>query len=551
MTLTNICVLAICICAVWMLEEAVRADPIALPIGRVPADREAETEYVSTFSSTLLSSGFATREETPLASDIRGETIYTDSTWPLPSEAAAVPSGTAFSRGVSSLLTPLTPGSALWSEPQDDSSETEDIKARLPFLNAYRPTGIVQRAGPLALDLYAITFTALYSDLTRPTPQATSDGGFLAALSLQGALSLELGDSIYLKAGFTLYYLPNVNRVGFFFGNGGADTAATFQYKTDLGRWHLTVDDQFRVFQPVGDLLRDYEIDEIATAGRYRFGRPETLQSRPFLAEDIYYSNVTSVSASTQLDECWRFRAQAGHGDVWTASNLGQFHDQLFANAGLFYDSPDSWFMPWLTYSYYDIGSENLQAHQVLAGATLPLTPTFRAYIRGGWTVLEGSGGISHQRLLWELGFVHNVNDCVSHSLFGGYSYVITDFGNPFAGTYGRYTLAFKPVGSAWKFSASIQEDQNDLDGSESLGYQGRATWTLTERTSLEFLAVEAHYKQAETRYERRILKATLTHTFSPTISGLMSYQFSDYQVSSHQSGFSEHLFYLSISKSL
>ena len=551
MTLTNICVLAICICPVWMLEEAARADPLALPIGRVPTDHEAETESVLAFSSTLLSSRVVTSEETPLATDVRGESVYDDSTWALPSEAAEPTPSTAFSRGVSSLLTPLTPGSALWSEPQDDSSETENIKARLPFLNAYRQAGFVQRAGPLALDLYAITFTALYSDLTRSSPHTTSDGGFLAALSLQGALSLELGESIYLKAGFTLYYLPTINRVGFYFGNGGADTAATFQYQTDLGRWHLTVDDQFRVFQPVGDLLRDYEIDEIAVAGRYRFGRPETLQSRPFLAEDIYYSNVASVSAATQLNENWRFRAQAGHGDVWTASNLGQFHDQLFANAGLFYDSPDSWFMPWLTYSYYDIGSENLQAHQVLAGATLPLTPTFRAYMRGGWTVLEGSGSSSHQRFLWELGVVHNINDCVSHSLFGGYSYVITDFGNPFAGTYGRYTLAYSPSGSAWKLSASIQEDQNDLDGSEGLGYQGRATWALTERTSLEFLAVDARYRQAGSRYERRILKASLIHTFSPTISGLMSYQFSDYHVSAHQSDFSEHLIYLSVSKSL
>ncbi len=549
MTLTNICLLAICFGAMWMLKEAAQAEPVAVPANRSPWDGPSPTDVDTLVASGVLTS--PSRAETPWAADLQGTSVFED-TEPQPQyDGAPRDFASAFSSTPSGMLSPLNPGGVFTSEPAGQGGITQGVNVRLPFLGARRQGGFVQQAGPLALDLYAITFTALYSDLKMANSRADSDGGFLAAVSLQGALTLELGECAYVGVGFNIYYLPTVNRVGFYFGNGGAATAATFRYEWESGGWQFTVGDDFRVFNPVGDLLADYEVDEIATAGRYRFGRPESLGDRSYFSEDIFFSNVASIAAARRVNDEWMFRAQGGYVNMWSSSGSGLSNNGIFARAGLYYDSPGAWFLPWLAYDFRSLDRQDQQAHQITAGTSLLFTPAFRGYVRLGWVDLETEGASSRQKYLWELGVTHHINENLAHSLFGGQNYFVTDYGDPFLGSYGRYTLTWHPSASNWSFSASAQTEHNDLVDASGVTYQGRAVLAIDERTSLEFFAASARYDRTAAVFDRQIYGTVLSHRFSPTVRGSLSYQHSDYRTTSGRSDYTEHLFYISVTKSL
>ena len=456
-----------------------------------------------------------------------------------------------FGSGLGGLLTPFSPAGETTNQIVGQGTLTEGVGARLPFLNATRPGGMYQHLGPLGLDLYAITFTGLYADLNTANAKVKQDGGFLAAINLQGALTLELGESAYLGVGFSLYYLPTVNRVGFYFGNGGTGTAASFKYQTEIGRWQLSVGDEFRVYHPLGDLLNDYEVDEIAVEGRYRFGRADsTLGNRSYLDESVYYVNVIAASATTQLDENWRLRIRAEHADFWNGTNVGKFNDQIFASVGLSYDARDCWYSPWLNYNYYELQNQRFQAHRVMAGVRLPMTPTFDTYLRAGWLFYDYDGISNLQHYLWEAGAVHHINANLEHSFFAGHSYAITDFGDAFMGNYWRYTATLHPEYSRWKFSGSVQQNQNDLDGTKGVAYALRASYVLGDRDSLDFLGVRTHYTRRSLRYERWLTSISFRHTFSPSITGLLTFQYDQYRSPGSISDYDERLVLLSIIKS-
>lgn len=550
MTLTNISLVAIGVCVLWMLKSATYAMPLTLP-----SERAAETDHLATEQDTMvqtrLVSSEGSRNAGLLSADVQGESALSSESWPFPSGDAGTDSTFGFSQGLTGLLTPVMPARTMVSGPLGDGRFTSSLGGGLPFLHSGHEAGFVQPLGPLALDIYAITFTGLYSDLKQGQARAADDGGFLAAISLQGALTLSLGESAYLGIGFTVYYLPTVNRTGLYFGNGGAATSAVFRYETDLGRWHVTVADDARVFHPLDDLLDDYEVDEVAVAGRYRFGRPEGLGNRPFFAEDIYYLNTVSATASTQLDEYWTLQTHVGHRDVWTTSDFGDVSNQIFAGASLSYDSPEYWAKPWLSYNYYELENEKLlQSHQLMAGVSLPFTPTFQLSARAGWLFFDYDGIANRQHVLWELGAVHRINERLTHSLFGGYTQAITDYGDAFVGSYWRYTLAYRPEGSNWQFSAIVRGDDNDYDGTRGLSYGLQATCAVTETTRLTFTGAKAHYVRAGLDYDRWILRASLYHAFSPSITGILSYQYSDYSDPNPLLMMEEQLVTLSLRKS-
>ena len=546
MTLTNICLLAICVCAVWMLEQSAQADPLT----PLPADgAAAEPAYVRSITETLVNTAVTT-DGSGLAGDL-GQGFDTDEYVPFTPVESQEKNGfrSAVSRGMSGLMSPFAPSGEMWSAPVGDGTFTGQVGARGPFLNscyAANSAGFVQSAGPLALDIYSITFTGLYSDFSQRSARAADDDGFLAALSLRGALTLDLGESFHLGLGFTVYYLPTVNRVGLYFGNGGLGTEASMWYKTDIGRWHVTVGDEFRVFHPVGDLLRDYEVDEIATVSHYRFGRPDSLQDRAFFSEDIYFLNIARISATRDIAENWKFTLYADRGDVWHGTSLTKVGDDNRVGAEVAYASPETGLKAWLDYTYYD----RLHAHMVVAGTAMPLTPTFTAYARAGLISYDYQGRSGLDHYLWELGFVHHLNEEISESLFLGYTYAFTDYGDDFLGTYGRYTITWHPDGTRWRFSASVQEDENTLTDARGLYYGARAVWSMTERTSLSFLGSTARYRRDGGVSKRWITGASLSHVFTPTLSGELSYQYSEYTAPNPDADFNEHLFILSLTKS-
>ncbi len=556
MTLANICILAACVCAVWMLGAAARAEmPMALPEGQ-----GLEGEYLPTVPRTQVRSGFRLpgeqRDDTTLAPDVDEEAPLDE--WQPPASRNEQPAAgtlSPFSQtpGFTGLAMPLVPGGMAWRQTYGDSAFTERVWASVPFvqLGPPRDTCLSQNLGPLSLDLYSVSFIAAYSDLQGMRPPPNEDSGFLAAVSLTGALRLELSESAALAVGFTVYYIPTVNRVGFYFGATSPITAASFTYETEIGRWEIKVEDVFRVYSPLGDLLRQYEVDEIAMAGTYRFGRLDALSDRSLYNEDVFFTNSASISAVTRLDEDWKLRLRANEVETWSGTRFQEYGSVLLLGADVVYDSPDLWFMPWASYDYMDFFKLDRTIHRVLVGAIVPVTPTFRIWARAGmsFTTLHDVGGNASNRQTfdWEIGLVHELNEDFSHSLFAGHNDFVTDYGDDFTGTYWRYTVSYHPRGSSWVISANVQDQQGDRELSPAYRYTSwgaRATCALSEATNLTLFYIDGRFTQDALVARRRISGATLSHSFSRSVSGFLTCHFSRYDSSSPGGlNFEEHLF--------
>ncbi len=560
MTLANMFLLGLlCCCAIWLLEEAAQAVvPAAQSLGPLPADQMQDTdEYLSTAVPTLVRTwGYrelSSKTETPFSEDVLGTSQFDDYV-PFAETGEYEPPG-ALDGSLSTLgdeLRSLLAGEN-WSDSTDNLYFGVGALARLAPLNAgVRAGGLTQEVGPLVLDIYSITFAGLYADLSQPYARVSDQAGFLAAISLQGALKLELGESFFLGVGFTVYYLPTVNRVGFYTLEGAdlATTSASVLYRAEAGGWNFLVGDRFRVGFGLENLMPSYDAGAVDAVDQYRFGRPQELGSRAFYAGEPSFFNEVGASASTQLDEYWQFRAFANNSNYWTASSLGPPNTLVNGGAILSYNTPEDWLRPWARYDYYEYADLKQQYHVIRAGLNVSVTPSFKVYALAGAALPQGGNGeTTGDSFLWELGAVHHINAELSHSLVGGHNYFVTDYGDAFVGTYVRYAVSWRPLGSRLSLSGGIQEERNDYNGIEGLGYGARATLALTELTGLNFFAADGQYTRQSARYNRSVAGAGLRHSFTPSIYGNLSYQYSRYRSPTPASDFDEQLFLLSLTK--
>ena len=353
MTLTNICLFTMVICLVWLLEEVAHAEDRAFKTPREylaePKDPEPDyipTEEGSLMHSDLVSTGVSDDSESLLAPDVEYDEARLQA---IPRRHSLADFVGASSEGMNMLLTPMIPNEAVWKEQVGEGVAREELHIGLPVTDSRHAGGDIGSLGPLGVDIYSMSTMALYSNLTGPYARVAPPDGFIAAISLKAAVLLQLSDTAYLRVRATVYYLPVENKAGFYFGS--SDTSmANFSYIADIGRWTIQAGDRFSVFHPLSLLLEEYEVDEIAVSGRYRFGRADTLRNLPFTAEDVYFHNIASINASTWLDDNLKLRLQAGQTDVWNAAGFMHTAQVEHAGAGLFYDSTEVWFMPGITY---------------------------------------------------------------------------------------------------------------------------------------------------------------------------------------------------------
>ena len=543
----------------WSLEANVDTWR-ELPKGVMPAeDTELAQSEVSTQAWTRVSD--FTLTDATMASDVGLQSsVFAQDYEPADEGRGADPQGGIVARFEDRMQTPnVLRGVSLSNEWEDVAYKVESGgQLRLPFINGAREAGIVQHLGPLGLDIYSVTAQGLYSELHYPHNAFRSDErDFLDIVGLQGAVTLDFGDSFHLGAVFNVYYLPTVNNVGFYSLTGTDDflsSRAGFLFQEDLGEWHFSASDGFQVGYGLGDLYAGYEVDEIATAGRYRFGRPESSGAREgyFVGEDVYFVNTISTSASRQLSDSWRFRTSILHSDYWTESNIGDFSDMFLAAAGVYYDPVGSPYSAYGAYNYYQMAKEKFVGQTVMVGATRSLTPTFKMHGRVGWmNIIKGNGSLGRDRFLWEVGIVHLVNERLSHSLFGGYNYVVTDYGDTFVGNYGRYTVNYRVPGSDWRVVGAIQAYNNDLTGLNSLMYGGQIIWALAEKTNLSFIG--GSYRSARHgifEFKRNILGLSLSHYFTSSLSCNLGWYISEQRHANRSLDFNERLLRFGITQS-
>lgn len=445
-----------------------------------------------------------------------------------------------------SFLTPMIPGEALLVQHTSTGTFRASSRLGLPFSVSRRKAKVDYLLGPLAVDFLSIGTIALHSSLSGPGADRFNDDGFLGATTLNTAVHLQLTDTATLRINTALYYLYTENKFGFFFGNG-APTSAELRYQTRLGAWDFDFYDRVRVFFPLSDALDDVQIDEIAVAGRYRFGRVDFVDPNPFGDEQIYFFNTIGATASTRLSDDLKLKLRAEHWDIWQTDSFVHRTEADRLGAGLFYDSHDLWLMPWATYDWYDINAGSRTVNHATVGASLPFTRTLNAYVRGAWISSESEDGRSLERPGWEVGAVHHINRSLTQSAFTGYNFVQTEIGEPFIGSYWRYSIRWAPVGTRTSFTAYAQEHTSDLAEWTASTLGARVETRLTEKTRLTLAASRVNAERGDTSYFSNIMRATLTHRLSRRLTGSLTWQTASFDFPDMLFDIDEQLFMLSL----
>jgi len=117
-----------------------------------------------------------------------------------------------------------------------------------------------------------------------------------------------------------------------------------------------------------------------------------------------------------------------------------------------------------------------------------------------------------------EAGVIHRVTSALSHSLFAGSTFYIDEVGDPFMGSYWRYSLRYAPRGG--RFSASAFTGQlldNELTR-RPVHHHWRPTWSsaLPNRTSLSLYGAVTEEFDGTSSRQSRLARLTLAHKLHP-----------------------------------
>lgn len=454
---------------------------------------------------------------------------------------------TGYVRSSNALLSFMVPGEAVWTESVAGGSLREEVRLGLPVGISRMKQHVTWAAGPFGVDLSSIGLIALYSDISGPVSERLPDDGFLSGIYFNTSLLLQLTDSAHLYVRATFYYLFTENRFGFFFGNGDVSTAK-LSYATSLGSWEVKFEDRLSVYSPLREALEEIEVDEIAIAGRYRLGMPDLASANPFSDQEIYFINSAGVTASNWLNRDWKVRLHAEQWDAWRSNSLEHVANVKRIGGAVFYENEQWWLMPWATYDWYDFNDGELVAQYAAIGATLPFTRTFQAYVKGTWTrVVEESDGHIFERPGWEAGFVHRVTPAWSQSVFGGSSFYINEIGDPFLGTYWRYTISYAPPGSRFSSAAYVGQVTNELSSLKFTGLGARFETQISPRTRVTVAGFHSDSDIYAGSTQMDLLRVALNHRFAPSLSSTLSWQMAQRQSTNIRSDYEEQLIMLSL----
>lgn len=449
----------------------------------------------------------------------------------------------SYSQTLNGLLTPMIPGEAVWREQTDAGSLKGQVRPGLPIGLSRRNQKVLWQAGPLAFDVNSVSAVALYSELNGPGASRFPDAGFLGGLLFNMELMVHVSDSTYLHLRATPYYLFTENRLGLSLGDGGLSTAGILSYTTYLRDWEIKLEDRAGVYTALHDLLDEMEVDEIAVSGRHRLGRLDLTSASPFNDEDLYFLNSASVKASNWLDRDWKIRLTGERRDSWKTTNFEKRGNINRLGAAVFYDSPDLWFMPWASYDWYDINDSQLVVQQAILGVTLPFTPRFQVYAKAEGTWSENDQGQTRERPGWEAGMIHRVTSALSHSLFAGSTFYIDEVGDPFMGSYWRYSLRYAPRGGRFSASAFTGQLDNELTDYQSTTIGGRLEQRFSNRTSLSLYGAvtEGEFDGTSSR-QSRLARLTLAHKLTRSLTSRLVFQILERDSSLDLADFDEQL---------
>lgn len=454
--------------------------------------------------------------------------------------------GASYSQSMNGLFGAMIPGDAVWRQSSDLGETRGQLRPGLPISLSRRNRKVLWQAGPLAFDVNSVSAVALYSELSGPASSRYPDDGFLGGLLFNMELMVHVTDSTYLHLRATPYYLFTENKFGLSLGDGGLSTAGVLSYATYLRSWEIKLEDRAGVYSGLHDLLDDLEVDEIAVAGRRRLGRLDLSSANPFSEDELYFINAASVKATNWLDRDWKIRLLGERRDSWKTTDFEKRGNINRLGGAVFYDEADLWFMPWASYDWYDINDSQLTVQQVMLGVTLPFTPRFQVYAKAEGTRSESDTGKIRDRPGWEVGMVHRITTAFSQSLFAGNTFYIDEIGDPFLGSYWRYSLRYAPRGGRFTASAFVGQLDNELSDYQSSTLGARLQQRFTPRTSLSLYGAVSEGELGEDSSRRtQLARITLSHKLSKSLASRLTWQMLELDSSSLNGDLDEQLIML------
>lgn len=479
--------------------------------------------------------------------------------WPYPS---AGDRRSRFNDAVDRYLGLFAPDGGLSAEAQNLTKGAVTVSSGLPFLTrAFNPERATLKLGPAYVDILALSGTLLYSDYHGPEQFPPGEGpGWLAVTTLDFRVVIPLTQSLFLAAAAEVYYLPLKNRVGFGLGEGGGlglGLNLFAGYTTQINGWWFSLTDHLGTGSHFADLFGDVSVDEIQRAGRYRFGREDTADSRHigfFAPGNLYLANTVTASAMGLLNPNWRLTADVARVDGWDLENLdlSDYRGTTRASVRVDYAGQDWRFAPFAEYSVSTDDGFELFLHQADVGIQGPITERLRLYARAGYYWTTGDQTPT-EGLIYELGLTHEVGPYTRQSLFAGSVVSETDFADRRVGRYVRYTLdqvlsrrARAALFGQWSDTRDVDTDRS------SKGYLAGASlaYQLGEYTRLSLSGAYEEYTDDQgLTYDRQIYTARLERRLRAGLTAALVYQYEDYDPQDAPGGFHESLYYLTLTQ--
>ncbi len=439
------------------------------------------------------------------------------------------------------------------SDEPSNSNFSAFVDPGFPLTRDFNPDLATFKMGPLYMDLVSLSGTILYSDYTGYGPAAETDG-WLSAVQLNFRGLVQITENLYLSGSGQVYYLPDENEFGFYFGDGNG-SFLRLAYETYFRGWEVTIFDEFRAVHRLSEIFDEIEVDEIAIAGRYRFGRYDDFQDTDYFDTDsIFFINRAGVEVNKDLTDLARISLGYVHNDYWNTLDFEEHRnwDQFYAR--LDYSGQDWRIAPYLEYRLTAVDSYDTLFHTVYLGATAAITENLRfagraGYLHTGGTVSDGD------RILGDLALTHQLSESTSHSLSGGVTHSIWYDAQNWLATYGRYTIR-QQFGSRLSGTAYTQysdAESLDDDGRTHEGWLNGVSLTafVCEYTSLR---LDVTYDQwtsgldgrPDIDIDRWIYRASLNQRLLPYLYARLLYQYEDYN-RNDSLGFDENLYMLTI----
>ncbi|RBP48105.1 hypothetical protein DES53_101905 [Roseimicrobium gellanilyticum] len=390
----------------------------------------------------------------------------------------------------------FVPDEELLAHSSEPNAWSVDLDYGLPFLTRdVAPDRAMIKLGPLFIDIWGISFSALYTQYSGDAPldPDAPDEGWIGVVGMPLSASLRLTDSIYLQATGFLYFLPLEGEVGLNsgFGSGwGLGTNARLNFEWQWGAWNLRFYDYFGVVSSLADVNESWQVDEIDMVGRYRFGALDSASEANEFWDPRFggYRNDVGFEAQRPMPNEWWFLGSVQHSDYWSEEDFDEHREYDQMSLAYRYMGDDWMFAPSFMYTLGSSDRFDNITHRAEARVNGRLTEYLSTFASLGYLWQTGDDDADFDSLLWEVGFVHDLTPYTRHSISAGQTYELSETLEEYVGDYARYTIAhqFSDRLSASAY-AQWQDADNLTDDTKSTGWitGARASYKLGYDTNI------------------------------------------------------------------